>query len=144
MPPLKPAMLAMALLTSACATASGASSAYVHIADPAQLFSAADWTADVDAAVTAAGWSARANEIRAHMNEKTGWPAKMSDEDLRWRHMSTLRQYNVEEIARLSYYGQPAVLLHVPAKANQHMPEGWKPKDDFFIVAGAQAMPAAK
>ena len=71
---LRQTTLAMALLASACATSPGGGpgSTYVHINDPEQLFSAADWTADVDAAVKAAGWSARAEEIKAHMNETSG------------------------------------------------------------------------
>ena len=140
----RPAVLLAALLASACASAPGAVVAYDHILDPGQLFSAADWTSDVDAAVKAAGWLARAEEIKSHMNERGGWPAKLTDEDARWLGKETLRSYNVEAIARLSFYGQPAILLHVPAGANQHMPEGWRPRDDFFLVVGASAMPGAR
>ena len=51
-----------------------------------------------------------------------------------------VRNYNAVELARLSFYDQPAVLLHIPAAANRHMPEGWRPKEDFFIVVGAAAL----
>ena len=95
-------------------------------------------------AVKAAGWSDRADQIKAHLNEKTGWPTNMADEETRWLQMNVLKEYNVQEVTRLTYYDQPAVLLYVPAAANQHMGGGWKPKDDFFIVVLDKAMSASQ
>lgn len=129
-----------AIVLQACATMLAAN--YQHIADPDQLFSAADWTPDLDAAAKAAGWADRIPEIQAHLNEKTGWPDKMKDGDARWFGKPTISKYNVVEIARLNYYEQPAVLLHVPANANGHMPDGWKPTADFYIVVGTGAFTA--
>jgi len=131
---------AIVLATAACAT-TPASGAYVHITDPGQLFSAANYTTDVDAAVKAAGWGDRAEAIKAAMNEKGAWPAKMKDESARWMQQDFVKGYNTVEIARLTFHMQPAVLLHVPAAANQHMAEGWKPASDFFIVVGQAAVP---
>ena len=75
------------------------------------------------------------------MNEKGGWPEKMKDQDARWFQKDRIKQYNVAEIARLTYYDQPAVFLHVPASANQHMPDGWKPTEDFFIMISEAGVP---
>ena len=126
-----------ALALQACVT--GPAISYRHIADPQQLFSAADWTPDLDAAVKAAGLADRIADIQAHMDEKGGWPDKMKDGDARWLQMRTIMKYNVEEIARLTFHNQPAILLRVPANANGHMPEGWKQTADFYIVVGTDA-----
>lgn len=131
---------AIVLAAGACATTPAANS-YVHILDAEQIFAAADWTADVDAAVKAAGWSDRAEIMKARMNEKGVWPEKMKDQDARWFQKDRIKQYNVAEIARLTYYDQPAVFLHVPASANQHMPDGWKPTEDFFIMISEAGVP---
>lgn len=121
------------ILAAACASTEP-SGDYVHITNSEQLFAAADYTADVDAVVKAAGWSDRAEAIKAAMNEKGGWPARMKDESTRWLGKDTIAKYNAIELGRLSFHNQPAVLLHVPAAANQHMEDGWKPASDFFIV----------
>lgn len=137
------ALAGAAFVLQACATTPAVS--YLHIADPDHLFAAADWTADLDAAVKAAGWEQRIPDIRAHMDEKGGWPEKMKDGDARWFGKDMIAKYNVVEIARLSFYGQPAMLLQVPAIANGHMPDGWKPAADFYLVmaTGAFTAPAA-
>ena len=57
------ALIGAAMVMQACATSSASS--YRHIADPEQIFAAADWTADVEAAVNAAGWADRKPEIMA-------------------------------------------------------------------------------
>ncbi len=131
---------AIVLAAAACAS-TPANGAYVHITDPVQMFSAADYTADVEAAVQAAGWGDRAETIKAAMNEKGAWPAKMKDESDRWLGGDNVKAYKAVEIARLSFYDQPAVLLHVPAAANRHMAEGWKPATDFFIVIAKGGVP---
>ena len=131
---------AVVLATAACASTPG-NGAFVHITDPQQLFSAADYTADVDAAVKSASWGDRADAIKAAMNEKGGWPAKMKDESDRWLGGETVKSYRAVEIARLNFYDQPAVLLHIPAAANKHMAEGWKPANDFFVIIGKAGMP---
>lgn len=131
---------AIVLATAACAS-TPASGAYVHITDPGLMFSAANYTTDVEAAVTAAGWGDRAETIKAAMNEKGAWPAKMKDESARWMQSDNIKAYNTVELARLTFHMQPAVLLHVPAAANQHMAEGWKPASDFFLIVGAKAVP---
>lgn len=136
------ACISAVMLLQACATGPAGGGAFVQISDPEQMFSAADWTPDVDAAVKAAGWSARAEEIKAHMNEKGGWPAKLADGDARWMQSDVVKLYQTDQIASLSFYDQPAVLLHIPASANQHMPDGWKPTTDFFIIIGAGGVPA--
>ena len=128
---------AAALSLQACATMPAVS--YKHILDPQQLYSAADWTPDLDAAVKAAGLADRIPDIQAHMDEKGGWPVKMKDGDARWLQMRTITKYNVEEIARLNFHDQPAILLRVPSNANGHMPDGWKHTDDFYIVVGEAA-----
>ena len=130
-----------ALVAGACATTPAASS-YVHIADPEQLFSAADWTPDVERAVTPAGWQDRAETIKARMNEKGGWPKNLADQSTRWLQKDRVKDYNAVEMARLTFYGQPAVLLRIPASANKHMPDGWRPTEDFFILVGEAALPA--
>jgi hypothetical protein len=137
------ALAGAAFVLQACATTPAVS--YLHIADPDHLFAAADWTTDLDAAVKAAGWEQRIPDIRAHMDEKGGWPEKMKDGDARWFGKDMIAKYNVLEIARLSFYGQPAMLLQVPAIANGHMPDGWKPTTDFYLVmaTGAFTPPAA-
>lgn len=131
---------AIALGLAACAS-TPANSAYVHIADPEKLFSAANYSSDVEAAVNAAGWGDRDETIKAAMNEKGGWPAKMKDESARWLGKDNVTKYNVVELARLTFHDQPAVLLHVPAAANQHMADGWKPASDFFIIIGKDGVP---
>lgn len=133
-----PAAIVLGLAACASTPASGA---YVHITDPEQMFSAASYSPDVEAAVKSAGWEDRAETVKAAMNEKGGWPAKMKDESARWLGKDNVTKYNVIELARLSFHNQPAVLLHVPAAANQHMADGWKPANDFFIVIGEAGMP---
>jgi hypothetical protein len=133
------AFASAAIVLQACASAPD--SAYVNITYSEQMFSAADWTTDLDKAARAAGWGDRIPEMQARLNESGSWPAKMKDGDARWFEKDTIRKYNVREIARLSYYDQPAVLVVVPASANQHMPEGWKPAEDFFIVIGELGLP---
>ena len=93
-----------AFALQACATTPAVS--YLHIADPDHLFAAADWTTDLDAAVKAAGWEQRIPDIRAHMDEKGGWPEKMKDGDARWFGKDMIAKYNVVEIARLSFHDQ--------------------------------------
>lgn len=132
-----PAAIVLGLAACASTPASGS---YVHIADPGLMFSAANYTSDVEAAVKAAGWEDRAETIKGAMNEKGAWPAKMRDESARWMQSDNIKSYNTVEIARLTFHMQPAVLLHVPAAANQHMTEGWKPTSDFFIVIGSAAV----
>lgn len=135
---LKPVLFATALFAvQACATAPTV--AYKHIADPQQLFSAADWTPELDAAVKAAGKADLIPQIQAALNEKGAWPDKMRDGDARWLQMRTITKYNVEEVAALTYYDKPAVLLRVPANANGHMADGWKPRNDFYIVVSTDA-----
>lgn len=131
---------AIALGLAACASMPGSGS-YVQITDPGLMFSAANYTSDVEAAVKAAGWGDRAETIKAAMNEKGAWPAKLKDESSRWMQSDNVKAYNVVEIARMNFHMQPAVLLHIPAAANQHMAEGWKPASDFFIVIGAAGVP---
>lgn len=132
-----PAAIVLGLAACASTPVNGA---YVHITDPEQMFSAANYTADVEAAVKSAGWEDRAETIKAAMNEKGAWPAKMKDESARWLQKENIKSYNVVELARLSFYDQPAVLLHVPAAANKHMAEGWKPTSDFFLIVSAAAV----
>lgn len=132
-----PAAIVLGLAACASTPANGA---YVHITDPEQMFSAANYTADVEAAVKSAGWEDRAETIKAAMNEKGAWPAKMKDESARWLQKENIKSYNVVELARLSFYDQPAVLLQVPAAANKHMAEGWKPASDFFLIVSAAAL----
>ena len=134
--------LAAAVVLQACA--SSPSEALVHISDPQQIFSAAVWTSDLDAAAKAAGWGDRIFEMQAALDEKGKWPEKMQSGDARWFQQDTIKQYNVRVIARLSYYDQPAARLAVPASANQHMPEGWKPAADFFIVIGTAGLPTGR
>ncbi|RYG35896.1 MAG: hypothetical protein EON93_05900 [Burkholderiales bacterium] len=131
---------AIVFATAACAGMPGSGS-YVHVAYPEMMFSAADYTADVDAVVKSAGWADRTDTIKAAMNEKGAWPAKMKDESARWLQMETIKSYNTVELGRLSFYDQPAVLLHVPAAANQHMKDGWKPAADFFMIVGTTPAP---
>lgn len=132
--------LAAAIVLQACVSAPN--DGLVRITDPQQIFAAADWTDDLDKAAKAAGWGDRIPEMQARLDEKGGWPEKMKDGEARWFQPDTIRQYNVREIARLSFYEQPAALLVVPASANQHMPEGWKPTADFFLVVAATGLPA--
>lgn len=129
---------ATAIVLQACASAPN--DGLVHITDPQQIFAAADWTDDLDKAAKSAGWGDRIPEIQAHLDEKGGWPAKMKDGEARWFQPETIKQYNVRQIARLSFYGQPAVLIVVPASANQHMAEGWKPAQDFYMVVAVTAL----
>lgn len=138
---LFPALVA-AIVVQACASAPN--EGLVHITDPEQIFAAADWTGDLDAAVKSAGWGARIPEMQAALNEKGGWADKMKDGEARHFRPETIKQYNVRVIARLSYYDQPAALVAVPASANQHMPEGWKPAADFFIVIGTAGLPTGQ
>ncbi len=133
---------ATAIVLQACASAPN--DGLVHITDPQQIFAAADWTDDLDKAAKSAGWGDRIPEMQAHLDEKGGWPAKMQDGDTRWYQNSMIGHYNIREIARLSFYGQPAALVVVPASANQHMPEGWKPVTDFFIVIGTAGLPSGQ
>lgn len=127
--------LAAAIVLQACASAPNGG--LIHITDPQQIFAAADWTDDLDKAVKGASWGDRIPEIQAHLDEKGGWPDKMKDGDARWYQQGIIKGYNVREIARLSFYGQPAALVVVPASANQHMPAGWKPAEDFYVVVAA-------
>lgn len=132
------ALAGAAIVLQACASMPAVS--YVHISDPEQLFSAADWTADLDAAVKATAWADRIPTIQAAMNETGEWPANMKDGDTRWLQKEAISLYNVSVITRLTYYDQDAAIVYVPAAANRHMVGGWKPAKDFFIVVGSKAI----
>lgn len=135
------AIAAGAIALQACASAP--SEKLFHITDSEQLFSAADWTSDLDTAAKSAGFGDRIAYMQTHLNEQGGWPAKLKDGDARWFEKDTVRLYSFREVARLTYYDQPAALLVAPASANQHMPEGWKPAEDFYIVIGLAGLPTS-
>ncbi|MFT3725210.1 MAG: hypothetical protein QM773_16685 [Hyphomonadaceae bacterium] len=59
----------------------------------------------------------RAEQLKTHLNEKTGSPAKTASEETRWRQQATIETDNVREVARFNYLDKAAVLLHVPAAA---------------------------
>ena len=74
------ALVGAALVVQACATSPA--SVLPHIADPEQLFAAADWTAGCRSGRERAGWADRsAARSRQHMNE-TG---RLARKDEGWR-----------------------------------------------------------
>lgn len=135
------------LLTPACATGAGepASANAVKIHQTDMLFAAADMTADLEAALRIAGWGDRLEQVKSHMNESGGgWPKKLADGETRhFQGETQLKLYKAEEIARLSFYDQDAVVLVVRAAANKHMAEGWRPTEDFFLIMAADAVSKA-
>jgi hypothetical protein len=145
----RPIALAVAslavLLTPACATGAAPVTNAVAIVDAGEIFSAADWTPDMEAALRAAGWGDRLEQVKAHMNESGGgWPKNLADGETRHFHgEAAMKLYKAEEIARFRFYDQDALMLRVPAANNTHMTEGWKPMEDFFIVMTARAVAKA-
>jgi hypothetical protein len=103
------------------------------ISDPGEIYSTLEWRPELVAALTSAGREKELDAIKAHYTEP-GWPAKLASFDARQDGRDTIRLYKVEVITQFRFNNNDAVLLHVPAKTNQHMPEGWKPKEDFYIA----------
>ena len=89
------------------------------------------------AALKAAGWGDRIDEVKSHVGENTAWPAALKNGDTRHFGAETIKTYRVEEIARFQYFKQDAVLLRVPAASNRHMGQDWRLDTDFFILIGA-------
>jgi hypothetical protein len=115
---------------------------HVRLNDPGAMFSAADLSSGLAEAVVAAGVSV--DEVGAHINQAGGgWPRSLRSQDSRQFNMNIICSYNLVEITRLSFYDQPVVLVRVPAATNQHVPGGWKQAEDFYMVLGAQAVPAS-
>ena len=141
-------MTALAVtFTPACATVADepTSANAVRINQTDMLFAAADMTPGLESALSAAGWGDRLEQVKAHMNETGGgWPKNLADVSTRhFQGEAALKRYNAEEIARLSFYDQDAVVLVVRAAANQHMTEGWRPMEDFFLIMAAGAVSKA-
>jgi hypothetical protein len=138
--------LALAI-TPACATIASepASAKAVTIAQADMLFAAADMTPELETALRAAGWGDRLAQVKTHMNESGGgWPKNLADGETRhFQGEAALKLYKAEEIARLSFYDQDAVVLVVRAAANKHMAEGWRPTEDFFLFMAADAVSKA-
>ncbi len=131
------AALAM-LITPACATgaAAGPVSA-ARIIEPGEIFALVAWPEEGDAALKAAGWGDRIDEVKSHVGENTAWPAALKNGDTRHFGAETIKTYRVEEVARFQYFKQDAVLLRVPAASNRHMGQDWRLDTDFFILIGA-------
>ncbi len=107
------------------------------ISSPGEIYSTLEWRPELVAALSAAGREKDLDVIKAHYTEP-GWPAKLASFDARQDGKDTIRLYKVEVIAQFRFNNNDAVLLLVPAKTNQHMPEGWRPTEDIYIaVRGA-------
>jgi hypothetical protein len=146
---IKPVMQALAglafLLLAACAT--GPDYAYkpygASISDPGEVYSTWSWGKEIEAGLIDAGRKDEIETIKAHYTEK-GWPAKFADFDTRVGNPDTIKKYRGEVIATFKNGDTPLVVMHVPAKDNGHMPEGWRPKEDIYIVVKQSAIAKTK
>jgi hypothetical protein len=143
---LKSIRLAAAAAVLALATAGGAILAPVaaaqtakfapweaKIVKPGDLYSTADWDAGMEDAIKAAGYGGRLDEIKARSNEK-GWPAAMSDFDTRIDSPDIIKAYQGYAIAKFRFSDNDVVMLYVPAAQNGHMPDGWRPTSDIYVI----------
>jgi hypothetical protein len=103
------------------------------IVKPGDLYSTPEWSTDIDAALKAAGQGGRLEEIRARSNEK-GWPATMSDFDKRIESPELIKAFRSHAIAKFRFSDNDVVMLHVSAAENGHMPDGWRPATDIYII----------
>lgn len=68
--------------------------------------------------------------VLAHMNEGV-FPEGMDELDERMAAHDTLRRFKVKCVATLS---DGTTILHVRASKNKHMPDGFRPVEDFWMV----------
>lgn len=113
--------------------------ALVSPTDPQQVFSNAELRPQDEAAIKAAGFTGDLAEVKAHLNDKTGWPPALANEEIRNFNWDTAKKYKVEKLASFSFYNQDAVLVRVPAAENKHMPQDWQLPVDFYILFDAKA-----
>jgi hypothetical protein len=142
---IKPVMQALAglafLALAACAT--GPEFAYkpwpATISDPAELYSDYAWGKDIENGLIDAGRKDQIETIKAHYTEKA-WPEKFADLNTRVASPDMIRKYQGEVIATFKNGDTPVVIMHVPASQNGHMPEGWRPKEDIYLVFKQEAL----
>ncbi|HVY89381.1 MAG TPA: hypothetical protein VG942_10965 [Hyphomonadaceae bacterium] len=111
--------------------------------DPQQIFSNAELTPKDEVAIKAAGFTGDLAEVKAHLNDKTGWPTALSDEETRNFNWDTVKKYKVEKLASFVFYKHDAVLVRVPAAENKHMPPEWQLPVNFYILFDAKAFAPA-
>lgn len=132
--PVISALAGLALLVlSACGTLSLPKSPEPIIANPAEIYSTWNWNKDIEAGVIDGGHKEEMEKIKAHSTEK-GWPEKFADYNTRIKNPDIIKQYKGEVIATFKNGDTPIAVVKVPAKQNTHMPEGWKPAEDIYIV----------
>jgi hypothetical protein len=142
---IRPVMQALAgfafLVLAACA--STGDYAYkpwaATISDPGEMYSTWDWNKELENSLIDAGRKAEIETIKAHYTEE-GWPEKFKDFDTRIENPETIKKYRGEVIAVFPNGDTPLVVLHVPANQNGHMPEGWRPKEDIYVVIKQSAV----
>lgn len=103
------------------------------IVKPGDLYSTPEWSTDIDAALKAAGQGGRLEEIKTRSNEK-GWPTTMSDFDKRIELPEIIKAFKSHAIAKFKFSDNDVVMLHVSAAENGHMPDGWRPATDIYII----------
>jgi hypothetical protein len=111
------------------------------ITDPGEVYSTWKWDKDIEASLVDAGRQADIEAIKAHYTEK-GWPESFRNLKTRGANPDIVKQYRAEAIAAFKNGSTPLVVLRVPADKNKHMPEGWRPAEDIYIVVKQDAVAA--
>ena len=133
------------LVLAACAT--GPDYAYkpwgAAISDPSEIYSTWEWSKGIEDGLIDAGRKEEIETIKAHYTEK-GWPAKFASFDERADNQDTIKLYKSEVIAMFLNGDTPLVVLRVPAAQNKHMPAGWRPAEDIYVVIKQEAISKKK
>ena len=109
------------------------------IADPGEIYSTWSWNKDIEAGIIDGGHKDQIETIKAHSTEKA-WPEKLANLKTRAANPDIIRQYRGQVIATFKNGDTPVAVVQVPAKENTHMPEGWKPAEDIYIVIKQAAL----
>jgi hypothetical protein len=133
------------LVLAACAT----SGEYAYkpwgtsITDPGEVYSTWKWGKEIEAGLIDAGRGQEIETIKARYTEE-GWPEKLASFDARVDNPKIIKEYRAETIATFRNGDTPLVVLRVPADQNKHMPEGWRPAQDIYIVIKQSAVAGKK
>ena len=113
------------------------------ITDPGEIYSTWKWDKNIEGGLTDAGRAQEIETIKAHSTEK-GWPANLASGASRTKNPDIVKQYQAEAIATFRNGEEPIVVLRVPADKNKHMPEGWRPEQDIYVVIKQEAVAPKK
>ncbi len=102
----------------------------VEITDPMQLFAGYLFSEKEEELVRNAVGAAKFDSVIANYQE-INWPPRMVNLDERFQNLDKTKMYRVYLVTE---FPNDKVLLVAPKKRNKHMPEGYRPEKDFFMV----------